>query len=193
MELYFRILPLCNSEARIFAADLKFDSSYLQLYRIGQLYHNLSIWPYIFKRNDVDSTNACANKICKDIEQFLFPFFFSCDNCCNIYSNYPNYKWFSDLSQEWVYFSLKANHLEIAIDTLQRHLQQREDARRINMQHIPDYDKSPAYLSSVEWDRRDREQIGFLKTATENEIRKYLYKKEETSRQAIESLLFLPK
>lgn len=173
ISLNYAVYPLCNpySNYHRFSFERR---------EIGMLMPSFSLWPFSYEKDSIESCNQCIAKIIYSVQEYLMPYFDLYDTCAKASCGIPELAGHHGAVLDSVYFALKAEKKNAAIDGLQAILKQRAMAFAENNAMLP-----PELIAKME-ERSQRENavfeslLVFVKTASSDEIKHYLRENEQS-------------
>lgn len=179
LSLSYSVYPLCNPYSNYHR--LSFERR-----EIGMLMPSFSLWPFSYEKDSAESYERCAAEIIRSIQKYLLPYFDLYDTCAKASCGISELSGHHGAVLDAVYFALKAQKTETALDGLRAILRQREAARKENRAALPPELCTKAEDRSRQEDAVIESVAAFVQAASEEEMQRYLL---ENERSGIRDLL----
>ena len=172
-ELYFSTFPLCNPDANFYKYCFEVSD-------FGILRGPGGYWPYSFVTDTKEGLAECSQKIVSHIRAILLPYFNKYDCCIAAHhKDFPELIGFKGAITDAVFYALKAKDRNAAITGLQGMLNQRQEARKQNVEHFGNTYNIPSDSIHKEFDIRDTTLIKFIQKSSDEELNAYLLANEK--------------
>lgn len=144
---------------------------------------SFSLWPFSYEKSSTESRNRCLAEIIRGMQEYLIPYFDLYDTCAKASCGIPELAGHNGAVLDAVFFALKAEKRSEAVDGLQAILKQHAMALTENKVMLP-----PELGAKME-ERSQREDavfeslLVFVKTASSDEMKRYLRENEQSGIQ----------